>query len=94
MLTDGEIKKIVKQKIEEDEKLGYQSGGSGHMGYVSYQLNDIKIMDAAGDTIKVEYNYSTFVESEFTIEPDNPPMEDIKSRIIIIDKNKNIIPGD
>ena len=94
MLTDGEIKKIVKQKIEEDEKLGYQSGGSGHMGYVSYQLNDVKIMDAAGDTIKVEYNYSTFVESEFTIEPDNPPMEDIKSRIIIIDKNKNIIPGD
>lgn len=91
MFTEEEIDSIIKKKIEEDEILGDQSGVSGHVGYISYQINDVKVVPLSDEKIKIEYRYSTFVETEFTIYPDNPPMEYLKSNAIIVDKNKEII---
>jgi hypothetical protein len=36
MFSDLKLKNIVNAKISEDETLGDQVGGSGHLGYVTY----------------------------------------------------------
>ena len=41
MLTKEQIETAIRQQIEKDEKLGEQSGGSGHMGYVDYVIDMI-----------------------------------------------------
>ena len=91
MFTKEETEEIIKKKIESDEKLGEHSGGSGHLGYVSYQLMDFISKEIPGDKTQIQYNYSTFVETEFTYEPDNPAYEYKHSKIIIVDKNKVIL---
>ena len=94
MFTEDEIERIIKKRIEADEMLGDQSGESGHVGYVSYKINDVKMVQLNDEKIKIEYRYTTFVETEFTIYPDNPPMEYPKLKVIIVDKNKKIISSE
>jgi hypothetical protein len=91
MLTKEEIAKIVKTKIEKDEKLGDQAGGSGHLTFVSYKLTDIKTNEMKNGNLKATYVYTKFYESEFTYEPDNPPMEVTYKNTIVIDKNKKVV---
>ena len=73
MLTKEQIETAVQRQIEKDENLGDQAGGSGHMSYVSYTVDEI------GDPVEtdygweVDYKYTVVVTTEFTIEPDNPP---------------------
>ena len=91
MFTKEEIEEIIKGKIELDEKLGEQAGGSGHLSYVTYQINDFSFKEQPPDKIEISYKYSLYVETEFTYYPDNPPYESTYSKIIVIDQNKNII---
>ena len=91
MFTEKEIEEIIKRKIEADEKLGEQSGGSDHLSYTSYSINEIKTERLSDNEIEVRYNYTIFVETEFTVYPDNPPMEYSKTGLIIIDKDKNVV---
>ena len=90
MFTKKEVEEIIKKKIESDEKLGEQSGGSGHLCYVSYRLKDFLSKDLPDNQVQIHYKYSIFVETEFTYEPDNPAYEYKHSKIIVVDKNKNI----
>ncbi len=91
MFNEEEIHEIVKRKIEADEKLGEQTGGSSHLSYVSYVLNNVKTKQLSDEKIEIQYKYKIFIESEFTVYPDNPPMEYPKTKVIVVDKNKKII---
>ena len=89
MLNEEEIRTVVKQKIETDEKLGYRAGGSRHLGYTSYVLNEGLTKQLSETTIKITYQYTVFVETEFTVYPDNPAMEYTKTGELVIDKTKS-----
>jgi hypothetical protein len=91
MITDSEILDIIKNKIELDENLGDQKGGSGHLGFVSYKLENYSHELINTRKIKIIYTYKIFVETEFTYYPDNTPQEYIRKKIIFIDSNKNNI---
>jgi hypothetical protein len=91
MFTEKEILEIIKNKIESDTQLGDQSGGSGHMGFVSYEIKDFKTRAVSSDMLEIAYNYCTFVETEFTYYPDNPPREYLFSHTIIVDRDKKIV---
>ena len=91
MFSKEELHEIVKQEIESGEKLGSQRGGSGHLGYVSYSLEEVKTSQLTGGNIEIHYRYTLSVETEFTVYPDNPPLEYSKSKVIVVDKNKRRI---
>ncbi|MBN1926460.1 MAG: hypothetical protein JW798_11550 [Prolixibacteraceae bacterium] len=63
----------IKEAIEKEHKTGMQAGGSGHMGFVSYTLNDFKVSFLNDNTKEITFQYTIYVETEFTYEPDNPP---------------------
>lgn len=86
------IKSIITNKIILDEKPGNQTGGSGHLGYVSFYINHIGPIKKANLGWELEYSYTKVVETEFTIYPDNPPQEYKKKMKILIDlENEKII---
>ena len=91
MFTEEEIKTVVTSKIESEEKLGDQSGGSGHSGCVSYLLTEVHAKERNDGRTEISYRYKILVENEFTIYPDNPPMESLRKKTIVIDKGKNIV---
>ncbi len=91
MLSKEDLRQIVKQKIESDEKLGEHASKSGHLAYISYTVNDINVKKLCEEKTEIRYRYTLFVETEFTVYPDNPPMECSKTKVIVIDKGKNII---
>ena len=58
MFSEKEIRGIIKVKIDHDENLGEQVSGSGHLGYTSYEIDQIS---------KPEKNQTTlYIETEFT----------------------------
>ena len=75
MISENQIKDIVKQRIESDEKLGDQAGGSGHLGNVSYRVDSIESREIEGGKLEIIYKYTLITETEFTYYPDNPPYE-------------------
>ena len=91
MLSDKEIKEIIRKEIEAGNKLGELHGGSGHLGFASYEIKDFnsKILDT-GNT-EIDYSYIIYVETEFTYYPDNPPKEYHYEDKIIVDKDKNLL---
>ncbi|MFX0125228.1 MAG: hypothetical protein ACFFAE_16495 [Candidatus Hodarchaeota archaeon] len=95
MFTEKEISEIIKDKIELDENLGEQVGGSGHLGYKSFKIDHInkpkKIITATDKTWRITYTYTLSVETEFTYDPDNPPHEYKYKKAIILDKRRKII---
>ena len=91
MYTDKEILEIIHNKIKTDEKLGEQTGGSGHLGYVSYEFKSYSTKQLTPERLEIIYTYSTFVETEFTYYPDNPPMEYEHTKRIVVDSKKRII---
>ncbi len=84
MLSDKEVLEKVKAAIEKEEKIGYNSGGSGHSAYKSFKINSIRIYSFPHGVLKVRYSYTLYVETEFTYYPDNPPEEYDKSGVITI----------
>ncbi len=96
MLPESKIKDIIIAKITQDEDLGDQVGGSGHLGYISYIIDSIHKpervqIDDDDDGWKITYTYTLVVETEFTYYPDNPPREYKYKKTIIIDDNGKII---
>lgn len=89
--TKEEIEKIVKSYIESVEKLSDQTGGSGHMGYVGYELVKFNSEYLQNKLQKITFTYKIFVETEFTYYPDNPPHETEYEKEIVIDDKSNII---
>jgi hypothetical protein len=85
MLSENEIENIVKQKIETDEKLGDQTGGSGHSSFVSYRIDDIKTKEIEVNKLEITYKYTLIIESEFTCYPDNPPHENPCEDTLLVD---------
>ena len=74
-----------------DEDLGEHVGGSGHLGFKSYQLKNIDMTTLPDDKIQVIYGYIVSVETEFTYYPDNPPMEYPRKKKIIINSTGDIV---
>jgi len=90
-VEEKKIEKIVRKQIETTEKLGDQTGGSGHMGHASYRIDEIRSRKLENGNTEVKYNYTLMVETEFTYYPDNPPYETPVSGSIILDRNGKII---
>ncbi|MBN2412457.1 hypothetical protein JXQ31_12270 [candidate division KSB1 bacterium] len=91
MYTDKEILEIIDQKITADEKLGEQAGGSGHLGFVSYQINYFKTRQISPQRLEIAYSYTVYVESEFTYYPDNPPKPYTHDKKIMVNRDKVIV---
>lgn len=90
MFAEKEIEQIIHQKIRNDETLGEQTGGSGHLGFVTYRLKDYSVKQLAPDRVEITYTYCKYTETEFTCYPDNPPCESQHTRRIVINSNKEI----
>ncbi|MBT4409753.1 MAG: hypothetical protein HOC82_07905 [Bacteroidetes bacterium] len=94
-VINDKIYKLVQDKIEAGEKLGSQSGGSGHMGHVSYVIDHIEIDQSKSPDLinaewQVDYQYTIFIETEFTYYPDNPPYETKYTQRLFL--NHDLIP--
>ncbi len=90
-MEEKNLEQIVRKQIETIEKLGDQAGGSGHMGHVSYRIDDIRSRLLDNGNTEISYRYTLMVETEFTCYPDNPPYETPSSGSIILDPNGKII---
>ena len=91
MFTKEEIAEIIKKKITEDEKPGEQTGGSGHLGYKSFEIKNIETKEIENNKVKIIYDYIVTVETEFTYYPDNPPYQYPHKKKIIINSEGKII---
>ncbi|MHA2504416.1 MAG: hypothetical protein ACXAE3_16295 [Candidatus Kariarchaeaceae archaeon] len=93
------IASSIHTQIKREEGVGDQAGGSGHLGFVSIMLGNVEIMkkdvdQSHGYMYKVRTQYTKFIESEFSIEPDNPPHEYIYSQIFFLDNEYTIVGFD
>ncbi len=90
-----DLLEIVTNNIKKNEKLGYQVGGSGHMGDVAFEIEEVSTPEETvfegSKCWEINYKYILVVTTEFTIYPDNPPYEYFYSKKIIIDEAGNII---
>jgi hypothetical protein len=91
MVTKEEIAEIVKKKIADEEKPGELAGESGHLGYKSFELKNIDIIETDNTKVEVIYDYIVTVETEFTYFPDNPPYQYSHRKLIIINSEGKII---
>ncbi|MFW9917313.1 MAG: hypothetical protein ACFFGZ_17035 [Candidatus Thorarchaeota archaeon] len=93
--SDSQLRNIVETKIKQEEGLGNQVGGSGHLGNVNYELTEIsspkKVPTECGVGWEIAYCYTIIVVTEFTIYPDNPPYERQYRKTIVIDNMGHII---
>ena len=94
MTNDEIILELIKKHIEGKEKPGHQSGGSGHMGYVSFVIDNFKTESLPDWKTQVKYRYTKYIETEFTYEPDNPPMSYPSEGNFIFDSKYNIVTED
>jgi hypothetical protein len=95
MFSEKEVREIIKGKIKQDEVLGEGVGGSGHLGYKSFKINHIskpeKIHTSNEQLRRITYEYTIYVETEFTYYPDNPPHEYKYRKTIFLDEGGNIL---
>jgi len=91
LLKEHEVVKIIKSHIEKTETLGEQIGGSGHLGYIGYKLLDYKFEQLPGEQLRINYKYVISIETEFTYEPDNPPMQTEYEKEIKINEHNEVI---
>ena len=95
MFTESEVRNIIQTKTRQDENIGEQVGGSGHSGYVSYEIVNInkpeRVQTGTRDGWRITYVYILIVETEFTYYPDNPPYEYKYRKTVIIDDKGQII---
>lgn len=95
MFSDSELRKIVTSKIKEDEVLGQRVGGSGHLGYIHFAVDEIRkptkvqVGDVQG--WEITYVYTVIVEIEFTYYPHHPPYEYRNAKTIVVDGEGNVI---
>lgn len=70
MFTEEQIKEKVHQQIQRDLKTGDQAGGSGHLSYVSYTLDEVHSTETEPGKWEVRYVYSVHILSEFDVATD------------------------
>jgi hypothetical protein len=87
MIAKEDLEKLIRERIESEEKLGEQAGGSGHMGYVDYHIDSIDEPVRTGEGYSVTYSYTLVITTEFTYEPDNPPYRVPVTKTILIGKD-------
>jgi len=85
MLSREKIRDILIRKIEADEKAGEQTGGSGHLAFKSYRLDGFDTKELDNARTEVTYRYTVFIETEFTVLPDNPLHEYNYEKVMVID---------
>ncbi|MHA1717069.1 MAG: hypothetical protein ACTSXP_15600 [Promethearchaeota archaeon] len=95
MFSENDLKEIVEAKIRVDEVLGEQVGGSGHSGYISFNIEKINEPKQVkgGDRAdwEITYQYRIIIETEFTYYPDNPPYEYLYEKSIIVNDDGKVI---
>ncbi|MHA1480664.1 MAG: hypothetical protein ACTSQZ_04510 [Candidatus Thorarchaeota archaeon] len=69
---ENRIRKYVEGWLKKHHNVGESAGGSGHLGSVSWGLQDIELTQSK-DRIIADVEYEISVETEFTYYPDNPP---------------------
>ena len=89
--SEKRLQEIIEAQIAEDEKLGSQSGGSGHLGDVGFVLDGIDEPVRRGGGWEVTYRYTLIVTTEFTIYPDNPPYEYGHEKTITLDDEGEVV---
>ena len=95
MFTEAQLRDIVMRRIEADEGLGTHTGGSGHLGHIDAQIEEIgSPVETARDgrkAWKVTYVYVKSITTEFTIYPDNPPMEFVNRQTALISQEGEVM---
>ena len=95
MFTDTQLRDIVMRWIEVDEGLGTHTGGSGHMGHIGAHIeemgNPVETTHDGRKAWKVTYVYVKSITTEFTIYPDNPPMEYVNRQTSLISEEGKVI---
>ena len=95
MPSHERIREIVARKIEHDEQLGDQVGGSGHLGSVGYEIDEIApavgVPDEGRGLFEIVYTYTLITVTEFTVYPDNPPYTSSYRKSIVVDEEGTIV---
>lgn len=91
MLSEKDILEIINKQIVEKEKPGEHAGGSGHLSFKNYRTEKYNASELPDGNIKITYRYTTFVESEFTFYPGNPPYEQGHEEMVVVDKNGVVV---
>ena len=90
-LSKDKIRIIVSNQIEKDESLGEQVGGSGHLGYLDFQIDSIDDPRKAPEGWEITYRYTISITTEFTIYPGNPPQETGYQKTIVVDEKRDVV---
>jgi metal-responsive CopG/Arc/MetJ family transcriptional regulator len=77
------INELVRKQIEKDHQLEEQTGGSGHLSFVSCHIDEIIWKKRQDKKLEIQYAYHLIIETEFTCEPDNPPHRSYYKKTII-----------
>ena len=68
LLNIEEVKKSLKEYLDERHGAGERAGGSGHLGFLSVEnINIVDIQRRSGNTssFEISFEYDIFVETEF-----------------------------
>lgn len=91
-MTMEEIRNVIEEYIRIEEKVGDQTGGSGHLSNKNIKLFQISEPIPITKNLKsISFKYAVFILTEFTYYPDNPPYETHYAQTIIIDNSGKII---
>ncbi|MEW6181862.1 MAG: hypothetical protein AB1500_01620 [Bacillota bacterium] len=91
MFAESEVLEIINRKIRSDEGPGHQTGGSGHAGFVEYKIDGFQTRQISRELLEIAYRYRVSVETEFTYYPDNPPAEYFYQKVIVVNREKEIV---
>jgi hypothetical protein len=95
LFTEAQLKDIVMRRIMVDEGLGEHVGGSGHLGSVDAYIDKIEnpeeMVHEGRKAWKVTYVYVKTITTEFTIYPDNPPIEYVNKQSVLISEEGELI---
>ena len=75
MLTDEQIMLKLEPWLNSREEAGEKAGGSRHLSFVSYKVNEILNKEKKPEGWHIDFSYTQYIETEFTYYPDNPPYE-------------------
>lgn len=96
MIDKSKINLAVKEELRKQRKLGEQTGGSGHLGFVS--ISELKHSDPkkikfkGQDAYEVLVELETYTETEFEHSPEHDEMYKSRHRDkIILDENLNVL---
>ncbi|MBD3318878.1 hypothetical protein GF342_03130 [Candidatus Woesearchaeota archaeon] len=92
MLDTEYLKKLFAQEIEKEETLGDSAGTGDHMAHYSFVIDRIydprPVTKGNRTVLKCACLYTVSRMGEFTIYPDNPPMEWTYLKIVYVDEGK------